>query len=189
MKTIGRNETFQIEGVFFNEVGAAQEAPKEWASSDPSIITVDGNGWINTIGEGSAFISTSLINNGITFSDSIEIAVGDVTTFRETSGVGTIAPSSFYTLTGNFTVTQMGDAIQIVFADNYAASTSLPGLYIYLTNNVNSIGNALEIGRVQTFSGAHSYVIPNASVLDYSNILYFCKPFNVRIGDGAINIQ
>ena len=47
--------------------------------------------------------------------------------------------------------------------------------------------NAFEIGRVATFSGVHSYTIPNKGINDYNYIVYFCKPFNVKVGHGQIN--
>ena len=46
---------------------------------------------------------------------------------------------------------------------------------------------ALEIGAVETFNGAHSYVIENTDISEYEFILYFCKPFVVKVGDGQIN--
>ena len=57
--------------------------------------------------------------------------------------------------------------LELQFASNYTASSALPGLFIYLSNNANTNGDALEIGPVTDFSGAHSYTIPNTGILDY----------------------
>ena len=78
--------------------------------------------------------------------------------------------------------------LKLSFADNYNASTALPGLYIYLTNNPSTNVGAYEIGAVTDFDGAHSYDLPNSiSLMDYEYVLYFCKPFNVKVGDGQFN--
>ena len=90
-------------------------------------------------------------------------------------------------LEGSFTLEQVGDDLLLEFADDYRASSALPGLYIYMTNNKNTNANALEIDAVETFNGAHSYTIQNVGINDYKFLLYYCKPFNVKVGDGDIN--
>ena len=72
------------------------------------------------------------------------------------------------------------------FGDDYQASTSLPGLYVYLTNNPATANNAFEIGRVEIFNGAHSYRISGVGLNEYDYLLYWCKPFSVKVGDGEI---
>jgi len=79
-----------------------------------------------------------------------------------------------------------GGNLTLRFEDDYRASTALPGLYVYLTNNPNSTNSALEIGAVTTFSGAHTYTIEDVDISEYQYILYFCKPFNVEVGEGLI---
>lgn len=99
---------------------------------------------------------------------------------------GTLGSTSSYTLAGDFVLTKDGNNLNLSFADNYRADTSLPGLYVYLSNNPNSIASAFEIASVTTFTGAHDYTIPNAGLNDYVFVLYFCKPFNVKVGHGQI---
>ena len=99
---------------------------------------------------------------------------------------GQITTTSSYALSGDFSLTAENNDLVLAFDENYNASTALPGLYIYLTNNPSTISGALEIGKVQTFSGVHSYTIPNVDINEYSHVLYFCKPFNVKVGDGEI---
>lgn len=77
--------------------------------------------------------------------------------------------------------------LDVSIKNNYRASTSLPGLYVYLSNNPNSINGAKEIGRVRIFNGAHNYQISNTGINDYKYILYWCKPFSVKVGHGEIN--
>ena len=90
-------------------------------------------------------------------------------------------------MTGHFTLSVNDDKLLIDIQDDYRASTALPGLFVYLTNNPNTTVGALEIGAVQVFSGAHSYELENVDINDYNYLLYFCKPFNVKVGDGEIN--
>ena len=41
---------------------------------------------------------------------------------------------------------------------------------------------------VQVFDGAHEYALPaGIGLLDYDYLLYYCKPFGVKVGDGAID--
>jgi hypothetical protein len=77
--------------------------------------------------------------------------------------------------------------LRLSLGDDYKASTSLPGLYIYLGNNPNSIADAYEIGAVTVFQGAHFYDLPESiGLYDNSYILYWCKPFGVKVGEGKI---
>lgn len=99
---------------------------------------------------------------------------------------GELQTSSSYLLLGDFTLTQDGADLLLEFADNYDADTGLPGLFVYLSNSTTTNANAIEIQAVQVFSGAHSYTIPNININDYQYVLYFCKPFNQRVGHGLI---
>lgn len=60
---------------------------------------------------------------------------------------------------------------------------------MYLTNNPNSIANAYEIGEVTIFDGAHSFELDanEVGLTDFDFVLYFCKPFNVKVGDGQFD--
>ena len=85
------------------------------------------------------------------------------------------------------TLTEDGDDLLLQIGEDYEASSSLPGLYLYLTNNINSTANAFEIGMVDTFAGAHTYRIEDIGVNDYDHVLYYCKPFRVKVGDGSFD--
>jgi hypothetical protein len=119
--------------------------------------------------------------------ESINVAVGLSTVESSNDKSGTIQTTSSYALEGDFKLKKNGDNLILEFYEDYEASTALPGLYVYLSNNRNSIANAFEISAVETFSGAHSYSIENVGINDYKFLVYFCKPFNVKVGDGEIN--
>jgi hypothetical protein len=96
--------------------------------------------------------------------------------------------TSSYELKGDFVLKEEGGVLKLSFASNYQASTALPGLFIYLTNNPSTSSGAFEIGAVTEFEGAHSYDLPNSiDLMDYEYVLYFCKPFNAKVGDGQFN--
>ena len=100
---------------------------------------------------------------------------------------GKIISTSNYHLEGNFRYEHNGEQIILSIDNSYNASTALPGLYIYLGNNPSTVSDAYEIGAVEVFSGAHDYVLPESiQLMDYKYILYWCKPFNVKVGEAEI---
>ena len=40
---------------------------------------------------------------------------------------------------------------------------------------------------VNIFDGAHEYTFTGADIFEYDYLLYYCKPFNVKVGDGEIS--
>ncbi len=100
---------------------------------------------------------------------------------------GEIHSTSSYALEGKFRYEHDGTRITLSLDSSYRASTSLPGLYIYLGNNPRTVNGAFEIGEVKVFSGAHQYVLPpSIELTDYKYIIYWCKPFSVPVGEGEI---
>lgn len=100
---------------------------------------------------------------------------------------GQIRTTSSYTLEGNFRYEHNGTQIILSLDDSYRASSSLPGLYLYLTNNPNSPEDGYEVGEVNVFAGAHSYNLPSSiNLMDYKYLLYWCKPFRVKVGDAQL---
>ena len=148
--------------------------------------TTDSNTSTSTTGSGSA---TTTTNTGTSSTNtSTTIGDDDVVVTAPQSYQGTIQTTSSYVLTGSYEY-GLNDAGQLVLdiAADYVASTALPGLYVYLTNNPNSPSGGYEIGEVTVFSGAHSYILPTSiDVNDYKYILYWCKPFSVKVGDSTI---
>lgn len=185
--TMQINTMLQFEQMYLNNVGAEENVMTTWSSTDPSVISISTDGLAEALMEGSSVIKVSYPSNGDVLSDELLVNVGqNATSMGNDSVEGMIQTTSSYVLKGDFTLEEMDGGLRLSLADNYQASTALPGLYIYLSNNKNSIANAMEIGAVEVFSGAHQYDISNAGINDYSYILYFCKPFNVKVGDGTI---
>ena len=186
--TLGLGDTFQLETRFTNNIGEVAEANIQWSSSAPDIINVDNTGLLSGLSQGNAeiFAEVTLPDNRFV-ADTLPILVADQTTTVEVlNRSGAIKTTTFYTLEGDFEITQVGDDLNIEFASNYEASRSLPGLYVYLTNNPNTVNGALEIGRVEVFQGVHSYLVEDVDIKEYDYLFYFCKPFRVKVGDGLI---
>lgn len=187
LDTIEVDTEFQLEAMYLNNVGQEENQDLIWNSDRPEILTVSSTGLLRAIGVGTSTIRISFeTEEGITVTDQMDITVGasTVITIEEKSGI--IRTTSSYTLEGDFTLQELDGNLVIEVAENYRASSNLPGLYIYLTNNPSTTADAMEIGPVQVFNGAHRYEIPNVGVSDYQYLLYFCKPFNIKVGDGEV---
>lgn len=188
--SIAVGESFQFEARFTNNIGETEEGRVIWSSSDETILNIDANGLATGLQQGSASVIAEVpLANGDVLREEMPIEVSSVTTVVEMPSIrtGEIITTTFYTLEGDFTLEEQGDSLLLNIADNYRASSDLPGLYVYLTNNPNSINGAFEIGEVSVFEGAHSYQLSGVELNDFDYILYFCKPFRVKVGDGEIN--
>lgn len=189
--TLAVGDSFQLETRYTNNIGEVETPELQWFSTAPEVAEIDPAGLLRGLSEGAVSI-IALTNNtsaNAMASDTLSLLVkADAeTVIGNQTRSGSIQTTSSYVLTGDFTVIQEDQDLIIAFADNYEASRSLPGLYVYLTNNPNSISEALEIGKVETFSGAHSYRIPSVAIGAYDFLFYYCKPFRVKVGDGAMD--
>ena len=191
--TIAAGDTFQFAARFTNNIGRTEEGKVEWSSSDESLLTIDQTGEATAIQAGEVIVTASVpLNNKAALKEMIPVTISSTpstTTVAEVitgNRIGTIQTTSSYKLEGDFTLKEINGNLVIEVADNYEASTALPGLYVYLTNNPNTNTNALEIGAVEIFEGAHSYELTGIGINDYDYLLYYCKPFGVKVGDGEI---
>ena len=186
--TLAIGSTYTFRATYFNEIGLAESLPVAWFSSDPAVISIDAAGVATALSAGQSEIAAEVTrpDNRVLRGERI-VTVGETTGTTPATRTGVIRTTSSYLLEGDFTISAAAGPLLIEIADNYRASTALPGLYLYLSNNPNSTNGALEIGPVEVFSGAHSYTVPNVGLDQYAYLLYYCKPFNVKVGDGEIN--
>ena len=181
--------TYQFNHQFVNNVGQMEDVSPRWSSGDENLLTIDNSGLATAIQEGTTTISvafTDEFDETVTVTENVEIGASTVVV-EEMFRTGRVETTSTYPLTGDFKLTALesGD-LELAFFDDYVADDILPGLFVYLSNNPRSIAGALEIGRVEVFEGAHSYTISGAELEQYAYVLYFCKPFNIKVGDGEI---
>lgn len=183
-------DSYQFEASYFNNIGLKQSASFEWASTNTMVLEIDATGLASAVSPGETLVSFSA--NNITGSFPISVfdpALVDEDSLRkaqEQQGTRTamLKTVSSYALQGTATLKEEG-GLKLSLSDDFATTDALPGLYLYLTNNTNSINNALEIGAVEQFSGAQVYQIEGSVELsDYSHVLFYCKPFRVPVGVG-----
>ncbi|MDA7716964.1 Ig-like domain-containing protein [bacterium] len=184
-------ETYQFKATYTNNIGKEESKEFIWISSDNSIVSLDNKGLATGIQTGEATLTVSTKENPNLTTATSTLQVTNETVVANESRKGTIVSTSSYVLKGDFTLDAIPNEniIKLSISNNYSASTALPGLYIYLTNNPNSINGAYEIGPVTVFNGAHFYNLNDQEVQlnQYSYVLYWCKPFSVKVGEGKIN--
>ncbi len=187
--SIAAGETFQFEARYTNNIGNTEEGRVIWGSSDESILAITTDGLATAISQGNVVVSAeATLEDGSTLREEMNVEVSMITVevATPTSRSGVIRTTTFYDLEGDFTLDEIDGGVALNIADNYKTTSALPGFYVYLTNNPNSINDAVEIGEVTIFEGAHSYEILGVGLTDYDYVLYFCKPFRVKVGDGKI---
>lgn len=185
--TVGTEYLFEIQ--FTDELGMeTQPETVLWESSNSEVLSVDENGTLTAVSAGTASVTVSTLVSDtlILYTNSIQV-VNPVMVSTVTSYTGIVETTSSYQLEGTFTLAVVGEQLILSVGSDYKASTALPGLYIYLSNNNNTISQALELGAVTVFQGAHEYILPShVELMDYQYILYWCKPFNVKVGHAKI---
>ena len=190
LDTLGVGDQVQFEAIYTNNIGQEEPADILWESSDPEIFSVDQNGLITGLAEGPALLMAIVMSANKLVADTASFVVAENTVISApTTRTGALKTTSSYILEGNFELAIDEEDLVLSLDGGYRASSSLPGLYIYLTNNPASTNGAYEIGAVDVFSGAHAYRIPQSEVglNQYTHVLYFCKPFNVKVGDGKFD--
>ncbi|MEM9258025.1 MAG: DM13 domain-containing protein [Bacteroidota bacterium] len=189
VSSIEAGTSYQFEAQFINNVGQMEDVRPTWTSANPDLLAIDANGLATAITEGNTVVTAAYEDEfGEMASTSLDVEIGASTVVvEEMSRSGSVATTTFYDLEGDFVLSEnaMG-GLTLAFSENYNADTGLPGLYVYLSNNPNSSAQAFEIGRVSIFQGAHQYEIENVALNDYQYVLYYCKPFNVKVGHGDI---
>lgn len=186
--TLALHSEYLFEYLYLDKTGTnGQLTNVQWQSSDPEVIQISQDGNANALQSGSATIEVTAMVGGVELIDQVEVVVGESTILNNDGKSGTIKTTSSYVLEGSFILEQTGNDLTLQIADDYRASSSLPGLVLYLTNNPNTIDGSLEISPVTVFNGAHEYLIENVDIEEYGYLLYFCKPFRVKVGDGKIN--
>lgn len=187
LESLKNGDSYDLNSLYFDNVGIEDKTEPVWTSSDNQIATVNDTGLITGVSKGNIEIIACIGTGNNKVSDTVQFEVGDTTIIASpTLKFGTIQTTSQYKLQGSFTIVHEGNGIKLSIGADYDASTALPGLYVYLSNNPQSTAGAHEIGAVQTFKGAHDYIIPSVSINSFKYVLYFCKPFNVKVGDGLI---
>lgn len=185
------NNTYQYTTKYTDNVGKTVTIPITWTTSNSSIATISNSGLVTAVSQGEATITatvTTASGKTIMSTDMITVTMEQIDNNGPKTRTGTIMTTSSYKLAGTFTLREIPetDNLELIINSDYVASASLPGLYLYLTNNVNTINNAQQVSAVSVFNGAHTYTIQNTGINDFSHLLYWCKPFSVKVGQAEI---
>lgn len=186
LDTIGVGDEFQLEAMYTNTIGVEEAATILWESTDPSIVSVNSTGLLTAIEKGEVEIVAKVELDQSTIEDRMTLISDEETVIIDQTKSGVINTTSSYNLKGSFTIADDNGKLIISIADDYEASTALPGLYIYFSNNPSSTSSAFEIGAVDVFDGSHTYEVEGVGINDFQYLLYWCKPFNVKVGEGVI---
>lgn len=177
-------DSYQLNSKYLNEVGVEEAVDINWSTSNDQIISISTNGLAEalTLGEATIIAEHNFV------ADTLLVYTGQTTSIVEQIRTANLSTVSSYPLSGTATL-EIKDGITILrFEDDFATTSALPGLYVYLSNNTNTTAGAYEVGAVTNFSGAQEYTINSTVRLnDFSIVLFFCKPFNVAVGYGVLN--
>lgn len=192
ISTLKIGKTVDFEATYFNNVGEIENRSLSWESSNTDVLSIDASTSKGTAkAEGTA--SITVIVNGIlgVLTDTKIITVTKDDTMVANVKKGTFTPTSSYKSAGDFEITGTTNGIKIELASNYVADTSLPGFALYLSNNPNSLANALQIDAYDDTNGAHytgafTYTIENIGVNDYTYLVQWCRPFSILTGKAEI---
>ncbi len=185
--TLALGSSYQFEATYFDGVGMPQEKVLVWTSSDELVIAITDDGLAEALTDGESLITVT-VSDDPTISNSKLVATGLNTVLPPQERFATVASTSSYALEGDCSLHYEGTQLVLEFESNFHTSDELPGLFLYLTNNPETTSGAYQIGPVTTFNGAHSYDLPNSiGLYDYSHVLFFCAPFNVKVGDGQLS--
>ena len=185
------NETYQYTTKYTDNIGITQSPTIDWSSSNQNIISVTNTGLIKAITVGEAIIiakTSSATGKIIEIKNKVTATAETIDNSGPKQKTGTIRTTSSYALTGTFTLKEIPNSndLELSINTDYNASTSLPGLYLYMTNNPSTNGGAKEIQKVAIFNGAHKYIITDIGINEFKYLLYWCKPFRVKVGDAEI---
>ena len=182
-ESIKVGESYQFQAQYFDDLGNIVDTDITWASTDPSIISIDDMGLATANSEGDVTISA--MANGV--SDMVLVSAGENTSVVQTERSGNFEGNRSYVVTGSFTLSQESGELQLTFSEDFSTSNG-PGLYVYLTNSESSTSGGIELGALQSNTGAQTYNIDEDIQLGtYDYVLIYCKPFGVAFGIGKFD--
>lgn len=176
--------TFAFEADYFNEFGQMEAVEINWSSTDPTIISINDTGEGTALDVGSSFIKAAYMN----VVDSILVSVATVVNSELSIREGIFKGNRDYEVNGTFTLAEMGNDLELSFDSDFTASNG-PGLFVYLSNSQENVTGGVEVGQLQSNSGAQSYTISmsDAQLGTYRFVLIYCKPFGIPFGIGTFN--
>ncbi len=176
VSTVAVGDTIQFMAEVTNILGEVlHDLEVEWSSSEPQVFNFFSSGNGVTVMEGISMIKAS---SGMIMSPIKNIEIGSAQNLEATfSGL------NGYTVSGMAVLSQSGPNLVLKFKDNFNAQPG-PGLFVYLSNNMNSVAGGREISTLKANSGSQVYEIANTDINAFQFVIIHCKPFNVPFGAG-----
>ncbi len=108
----------------------------------------------------------------------MEEVTGDERTGEFTARAGTS-----YQVMGTVTLKRLDSGrLSVEFADNFSTSNG-PRLHVYLSESQRVTGSSVDLGALQSTTGAQAYTVSSEVTLEQFNyVLIHCVPFNVSFG-------
>lgn len=182
VSVINPGETLQLSGSALNAAGGAIEGNViAWSSSNEDVASVDENGLVTGIADGSVRISATAA--GVT--GFVDLFIGDASSLSRT---GQFEGLNGYRASGEATlmVNDSGN-LSLILSDDFSAQDG-PGLYFYLSNSRNSVSGGVEIGAARSLNGADTYEVPDGVELGaFNHVVLYCKPFGVGFGTAQLD--
>ncbi|MEM9324494.1 MAG: DM13 domain-containing protein [Bacteroidota bacterium] len=152
----------------------------DWSSEDEAIATVDEQGLVSTLSDG----TVAIVATTGSVSSRLELQVGNQESLSRTAA---LVGLNGYDVTGSAILSATGSgALQLQLSEDFSVQNG-PGLYLYLSNNRTNINGGVEISELRSNSGADIYNLPGTVELqDFSHVLVWCRPFGVGFGTGAL---
>ncbi|MGB3182215.1 MAG: Ig-like domain-containing protein [Cyclobacteriaceae bacterium] len=152
-----------------------------WRSEDESVLTVDGDGVITALSEGTTTIK-AMARQVASLALPVQVAL------QRPMVSGTFTGVNSYTAEGMVTLTESrsGD-ILMTFSEDFATDFAL-GTFVYMSNSTsgsNTRLNGLEVAEI-TEGGAKSFNLsalePGITLESYPYVIILCKPASITFG-------
>ena len=169
-------ESRQLTAVVRNAQGAPLDGVAvDWSSRVASVATVDADGRVMAIGNGTTDISAGA--DGIT-SLPFPIVVGDTVAQRS----GAFEGLNGYSVSGTAVLEMGTTSARLVLNEDFRAQNG-PGLYVYLSPEKGGVSGGVNLGELTATSGAQTYDIPDTvNPDDFDFVIIHCQPFDIPFG-------
>lgn len=151
--------------------------PVSWNSSNTAVATVNSSGSVTAIANGQTQITATV--NGV---NSLPYIISVGSSQRQGSFVGV----GGHSVSGSATVTNGANGYVVNLSANFMTQAG-PALHVYLGKSGTSGANGVDLGELQSNSGAQTYTIPaNVNQANFTHVLIYCQPFGVVFGAAAL---
>jgi hypothetical protein len=157
--------------------GPVSNATFTWESSAPDVASIDGQGLARALKAGTTEVTAT--TGGVRSLPAVLRVPG-----QRRTGLFAARGGTNYTVRGTAILEEQEDGALVVrFEDNFATSSG-PGLEVFLSSTSVVNAGSLNLGTLQSTRGAQSYRVGDRSVaLDtYDFVVIHCVPFNVTFG-------